>query len=371
MTQQSYAVIMAGGKGTRFWPLSRARRPKQLLKILSRKSLVRETLDRIVPLFGRDRILVVTVAEQYRALRKELAILPAKNFLIEPEGKNTAPCLGLAAIELSARNPDAVMVILPADHWVSDPAPFHRTLREAIGLAARSDSLVTIGIRPSYAETGYGYILKGTRLNGKTNIPAFRVRRFQEKPSAKKARQLIRLGSLWNSGIFAWKSSVLLEMLSRYNPPVFRGLTRIQKGAEGKALTSPNPALRALLRREYKKMPNISIDHSVLEKAGSAGRVWMVEANFAWSDVGSWAAVHRMLPRDKNGNAGTGKWLAIQSSNSLVHAPDRLVVLLGLNHAVVVDTNDALFVGDIRRAQEVRDLIGELKRQGFGRLTIR
>ncbi len=371
MKPQSYAVIMAGGKGTRFWPLSRPHHPKQLLKILSRRSLIRETVDRVLPLFGPKSTLVVTVAEHHRAVRKELPILPETNFIVEPQGNNTAPCIGLAALELARRDPDAVMTILPADHWVSNVDAFFHTVKSAVQLARKHDALVAIGIRPGYPETGYGYILKGKKIKGAGGAPSYRVRGFKEKPTQKKARRLMRLGSLWNSGIFVWKVSTILEMLGRFAPSITRGLRKIQEAAHGKGLGNPPARLRSVVRREYRKMPNISIDYAVLEKAGSEGRVLTLEGSFGWSDIGNWAAVHRMLPQDRSGNAGFGKWLGFQSKDCLVYSPDRLVALLGIQGIVVVDTADALLVADIKHSQEVKELVEELKRKGHGRYTVR
>jgi mannose-1-phosphate guanylyltransferase len=185
------------------------------------------------------------------------------------------------------------------------------------------------------------------------------------------AQQLIRQGSLWNSGIFVWKASTLLALLGRYQPAISSGLQRISKAAQGKSLGNPNLRLRAVMRQAYKKMTNISIDHAVLERAGSEGRVLALEGNFGWSDVGSWAAVHRMLRHDRDGNAGNGKWLGFGAKNCLVHAGDRLVVLLGVEDAVVVDTPDALLVGDLKRSQEIRELVEELKKKGYGSYTVK
>ena len=402
MIRNCYSVIIAGGKGTRFWPLSRSQRPKQLLKILSPKSLLAETAERAFPLGGKNQTLVVTVAEQLGALRRELRALPARNFLAEPQGKNTAPCIGLAALEVVRRNPAAVMIILPADHWVADVKAFQRTLRAACALAERQDQLITIGIRPDYPETGYGYIMKGKPLDPSTRAPAlaggsgsgfrptgvledatglplglhgkkppaaFRVRRFTEKPAIAKARRLMRQGSLWNSGIFVWKAATLLDLLARYRPEIAKGLDTIGKAAEGKTLSSSK--LRSVIAREYRKMASISIDYAVLEPAGAEGRVLTVEADFGWSDVGSWAAVHRMMHKDAHGNAGNGRWIGMGAKNCLVHAPDRLVVLLGLENTVVVDTPDALLVGDLNRSQEVRELVDELNKRGYGAYTVR
>jgi len=371
MKAHCYSVIIAGGKGTRFWPLSRAQRPKQLLKILSQKSLIDETVDRVLTLGGRARTLVVTVAEQVDAMRKELRGLPRSNFIAEPQGRNTAPCIGLAALEVIRRDPDGVMIVLPADHWVTNAKSFQRTLNTAVELAARQDQLITIGIRPDYPETGYGYIMKAKTANDKTKSAASQVNRFTEKPSAAVARKLIRQGSLWNSGIFVWKAQTLLGLLNRYQPAIGAALKNIAAAAKGKSLGNPSAHLHAVIAREYQKMPNISIDYAVLEKAGAEGKVLTVEADFGWSDVGSWAAVHRMMHKDVHGNAGNGRWVQLGAKNCLIHSADRLIVLLGIENAVVVDTPDALLVGDLRRSQEVRELVDQLQRQGHGHLTIK
>ncbi len=369
MPTNCFSVIIAGGKGTRFWPLSRARRPKQLLKILSRKSLLKETAERIHALSGRKQTLVVTISDQINALRRDLPELPKNSFLAEPVGKNTAPCIGLAALEVVRKNPDAVMIVLPADHWVADSARFRRALKAAVKLALRHDQLVTIGIRPDYPETGYGYIMKGKAIGAKT-ANAFVVKRFTEKPKLAVARRLLRQGSLWNSGIFVWKAATLLRMLSRYQPAIAKGLETIERAAKGRSLSRLTPKLRAIIAREYAKLPSLSIDFAVMEKAGAEGNVLTVEANFGWSDVGSWAAVHRMMKQDTDGNASAGRWFGLGAKNCLVHAPDRLVVLLGMENTVVVDTPDALLVGDLRRSQEVRDLVDALKRKGFASYTV-
>ena len=269
MKSSIFSVILAGGKGTRFWPLSRSLRPKQLLRILSPKTLIRETAERMFPLSGPERTLVVTVAAQLKDLARELRRVPRRNFIAEPQGKNTAPCIGLSALEVAARNPDGVMVVVPADHWVADPRAFRRTLENAARLAAASDHLVTIGIRPDYPETGYGYILKGRSLRSGKISGAALVKRFQEKPDGSTARRLIRHGALWNSGIFVWRAAVLLESLRRYQPAIAGLLEKIRAGTGGKSLTRPAPPLARFIARQYNLMPSISVDYAVLEKAGN------------------------------------------------------------------------------------------------------
>jgi mannose-1-phosphate guanylyltransferase len=368
MPKHYFCVIIAGGKGTRFWPLSRAGRPKQLLKIISRKSLLQETAERVYPLAGRHKTLVVTIADQVAALQHELKNLSRNNFIAEPQGKNTAPCIGLAALEVLRRDPDGIMIVLPADHWVRDNASLRRTLKAAADLARRHDQLITIGIRPEYPETGYGYILRGQRAADTTPAPFF-VERFTEKPTLAAARRLIRRRSLWNSGMFVWRASTLLDLVARYQPGIAAGLEAIKRAASGKGLANPGLKLRRVIAREYKTMPSLSIDYAVLEKAGSEGKVLTLEADFGWSDVGSWAAVHRMMQKDRNGNVSRGRWLGLGTRNSFIHAPDRLVVLLGMENAVVVDTSDALLVGDLSRSQDVRDIVEQLNRRGLGSYT--
>ena len=325
----------------------------------------------MLPLSGPERTLVVTVAEQLEDLGGELCDLPRRNFIAEPEGKNTAPCIGLSALEVATRDPEGIMLVVPADHWIADARGFRRTLKDAVELAAKGERLVTIGIRPDYPETGYGYILKGSVVRHGTIAGATAVKRFQEKPDDASARRLMRQGALWNSGMFAWRAAALLDALRRYQPAIAALLEKIRAACAGNSLTRPPPRLARLIAREYSRMPSISIDYAVLEKAAANGQVVTIEGNFGWSDIGSWSAVHRMMQRDDNGNAANGKWLGLGAKNCLIHAPDRLVVLLGMEDAVVVDTPDALLVGDLKRAQEVRELVGELKKKGLGSYTIK
>ncbi len=371
MKRQRYAVIMAGGRGTRFWPLSRVRRPKQLLKVLSRKSLIRETVDRIAPLFDLENILIVAVSDHFKAIRKELNMLPKSNFLLEPKGNNTAPCIGLAALEITARDPNAIMTVLPADHSISDVSSFRNKVKAASQLSEAHDALVTIGIQPSYPETGYGYILKGKAIKGTPRDPVYRVKAFKEKPTLKEATLQVQSGSLWNSGMFVWRVSTILTMLERYAPRIFRSLERIKQGVNGASLGTPGPKVRAILQREYGRMPSLSIDHAVLEKAGSTGKVMTMEAKFGWSDIGSWASLFKLLPHDREGNAAIGHWLGIYSKNCLIHSADRLVVLLGMQDTMVIDTPDALLVGDIKRSQDLREVIKILELKGYGRYLIK
>ncbi len=359
---------MAGGQGTRFWPISRSTRPKPLLKFLDSKSLIKTTVDRIAPLVGADHILIVTVSEQFRALRREIKSVPSRNFILEPYGRNTAPCIGLAATELISRDAQAIMIVLPADHWISDPGSFRRTLAACCKIVDRTHRLLTIGIKPRYPETGYGYIIKGKAVRGDNRLGAHSVKAFKEKPSLKTAQRLIRTGSLWNSGVFVWEAATILSMIKTYTPGIYRSLNGIQSKIGAKHLTSTAAEVRNILQREYKKMPDLSIDQGVLQKASSAAKVITVQGKFAWSDIGSWTSLHQLLPHDRQGNAALGQWLGIDSSGCLVHGGDRLVVLLGMRDTMVVDTRDAILVGDLNRVQEMRRVVKELELSGHGKL---
>lgn len=362
-----FAVIMAGGKGTRFWPLSRFDRPKQFLKILTRRTLLGETLGRVMPSFRRENVLVVAASEHFKQIRQELRSLPAGNLLVEPRGNNTAPCIGLAATEIAARNPNALMAVFPADHWILDAPAFRKTVRAALAVARRTDALVTIGIQPAYPETGYGYIRKGAPLAQPRGLSAYHVRAFQEKPNRTKALQLIRAGSLWNSGIFVWKASTLIELLERFAPAIFDGLKTIHE-ARGKGLGGVLPArLLSVLQKEYRRMPTVSIDHAVLEKAANAGKVVTIKADFGWSDLGSWESLHQLLPHDAAENAQVGKGLAVDARGCLSVSSQRLIVLLGVRNTVVVDSPDALLVADRARSQEIREVVRELQTRGYSR----
>jgi mannose-1-phosphate guanylyltransferase len=224
-----------------------------------------------------------------------------------------------------------------------------------------------VGIRPTYPETGYGYILKVKKAARGNDGSVYRVEGFAEKPPVKKALRLMRRGALWNSGIFIWRAATILEAIRQYAPVVADGLERIRKIARGRPLATLPSKDAAAFRREYRKMPNISIDYAVLEKAGSEGKVATLEADFGWSDVGNWDALHRMMPKDASGNAGTGRWLSFRSNNCLAYTNKRLVALLGMENTVVVDTPDAVLVADMKRSQEVKDLLDELARKGHSK----
>jgi mannose-1-phosphate guanylyltransferase len=344
---------MAGGSGTRFWPRSRGRLPKQLLPIVGRRSLLADTLARVRPLVGARRTWVVTASGHAAAVRREARGVPRGNVLVEPQGRNTAAAIALAALRLADDAPDAVMIVLPADHAVGDATAFRDTLARASELAATTDRLVTIGVPPTYPETGYGYIQVGEALEPATK-GAHAVARFIEKPDHERAAALIAGGDvLWNAGIFAWRVERIVAELRRWLPDLMTPLEAARRRGTATALA-----------RAYRGLPAISIDHGVLERAEHVG---VVRATFPWSDVGSWAAVADLWRDGDAANAVRGTAVMLDSAGCVVDAGTRLVALVGVRDLIVVDTPDAVLVCPTDRAQDVRLVVDELRRRRLGR----
>ena len=355
-----YAVIMAGGGGTRFWPWSRETRPKQVLPILSPRAMIRETVDRIQPLVPPERTLIVTSRSQVRQLHREVPRIPPENLLLEPVGKNTAPCLGLAAVHVQRTNPEAVMIVLPADHYIGAPDQFLHTLQRAAEFASREEYLITLGITPTGPETGYGYVQKGPVLGRVRETEVFRAKAFREKPTLQKAKAYLRRGDyLWNSGMFIWRVGVFWEALEKCLPRLHRDMQEL-KASLGKRRE------RKVLEKVYSRCPSISVDYGVMEKAPN---VALIEARFGWSDVGSWAVLWNIWPRDPAGNVciqgGKSKILTLDSSGCVVRGEKSLIAVLGLKDTVVVEAGDALLVCPRDRSQDVRRILQELKQRGW------
>jgi mannose-1-phosphate guanylyltransferase len=353
-----YPVIMAGGSGTRFWPLSRKNRPKQFLALAGDEPLLAATVTRLPPLAKAKETFIVCGPAHAAAARKMLPKLPEQNFIVEPCARNTAPCVGLAALHVARKDERGVIVMLPADHHISKPAAFREAVASAADLASRG-VIATIGIKPSRPETGYGYLKIGPRLAArgrKGKGAAHKVERFVEKPDVvTAARYLADGGYLWNSGIFAFRADVILEEIRRAMPVLGEQLDAID-AAFGK------PTYKKTLARIFPECPSISIDYGVMEKSK---RIAVVPADFGWSDVGSFAALPDVKPTDRLGNVAEGDAVVVDAHNVVVLAKGgRPVAVVGIDDVVVVDAGDAVLVCRRDRAQDVRQAVEELSRRG-------
>ncbi len=352
-----YAVIMAGGSGTRFWPMSREKMPKQLLKIGGEDTLIQQTVDRVLPLIDRKSVFIVTnqgiAGDIERQLAERFGGSWAQNFIREPQAKNTAPALGLSAVHLNRIDPEGIMIVLSADHAIKNPGAFLSCLSAAAG-AARQGYLVTLGIKPGRPETGYGYIKAGAACSEPGISGVFRVERFVEKPDRPTAEEYLRSGQYyWNSGMFVWKVSTFLEEVARHMPALNDGLREIQK-----AIGSGREA--DTIREVFSRLPSESVDYGIMEKTSRAA---VVPADIGWSDVGSWTALEEVTEKDGQGNIITGNVINIGSTDSVIYADQRLVATIGLKDAVVVDTPDATLVCTKERAQDVKKVVDELKKR--------
>ena len=357
MNRHDYAVIMAGGGGTRLWPVSRKDRPKQLLPLLDDETLFQSTVGRLKGMFAMEHILVVTVEQQAHEMQKQVPEIPADNFLLEPAPRGTASVVGLTAAVLTKRDPEATMAILPADHYIRNTDLF-RYLLDAAFDVARDDYLVTLGITPSYASTAYGYIQQGEPLDGNYKYPAYRVAQFNEKPDEKSAHEFLRKGDhSWNSGMFVWKADVILSEIRGQMPELSSALERTSAAwgtsEQGRMLESCWNTLKIE-----------TIDYGVMEHAR---RVAVLPAGgLGWNDVGSWDTLFDVLASDANGNVSTmPQHLSFDTHNTLVYGKngERLIVTIGMDDTVIVDTGDVLLVCKADQAQKVRDVVEHLKEQ--------
>jgi mannose-1-phosphate guanylyltransferase len=358
-TLLAHAVILAGGRGTRFWPRSRIRTPKQLLNIVGGDTMLEQTAARLAPLFPAARQWVVTNSEQAAAVRRQLPRVAPSHILAEPVGRNTAAAIGLAAAHLlhggMGTENDAIMAVLPADHYIGKPSRYLKIVRAALHVAHASGSLVVLGIPPSRPETGFGYI---ERARGKAldagGIPVFSVRRFTEKPALERARKYVSSGRyFWNAGMFFWRVSTFLANLEKFLPKTHDALMRLA-GEIG------TPRYARTLARIYPKLENISVDYAILEPATSraaAPSVFVLPAEVGWSDIGSWAAVYELLARKNRENVSAGRHVAINAHGNFLWSPKKFVAAVGIRDLVVVETEDALLLCPRDRAQDVGKIV--------------
>lgn len=349
-------VIMSGGSGTRFWPLSRTARPKQFLTFGGDRTLLQSTADRCAPLIPGGRMWVVTNALQAEETRRQLPEAPGAQVLVEPIGRNTAPCVGLAALRLVRDDPDAVMAVMPADHAISPSDVFRHALEQAAGLVAEDPQrLVLFGVRPTYAATGFGYIEQGEPL--RDGSVGRRVQSFREKPNHETAAGYLQAGRyLWNCGIFVWKAQTILDRLAEFEPELKAGLDRIVNG--------PEAEFPARMAAEFPELKSISIDYAVLERAQN---VCVLEAPFQWDDVGSWEALSRLEGTDGDGNTVVGPHCGLGTHGCLIQSrPGHLIATVDVDDLLIVHTPDATLVTRRGDEQALRRIIEELKSRGLG-----
>jgi mannose-1-phosphate guanylyltransferase len=352
-----YAVIMAGGVGTRFWPRSREKTPKQLLEIVDKGTMIQNTVQRISDLIEPKNILIVTNKVQKQSISKQLPNVPDENIIEEPLGRNTAPCIGLAGLFVRRMDPDAVMVVLPADHIMHDEEEFRRVLRLAIWVAYESGKLITVGIQPTRPETGYGYIQvvdEDDKTNPYFSRGVYKVKTFAEKPNATTAKQFLQSGDfLWNSGIFIWRVDTIMTEIGKHLPEVYSELLKIDEAVGGEKFDN-------ILETAYRTIRGISIDYGVMEKAKE---VYVLKGNFGWSDVGSWDEVYRISGKDDDGNSVTGQTFLQNTKNTLVYAGDKFVATIGVDNLIVIATDDAVLVCKQGQTQDVKEIVDYLRRK--------
>jgi mannose-1-phosphate guanylyltransferase len=367
MPTKFYPVILAGGRGTRFWPLSRKKRAKQLLALDSKQTMIQQTVSRLLRITPSKQFWVITNADLRPEILRQLPKLRPDQIIAEPLGRNTAPAIGLAAFILERADPDAVIGLFPSDHVISNEERFRELMSEGIEIAASGENIVVLGIEPTRPETGYGYIEAGSLAAGN----ARHVRRFTEKPNAERAEEFVRTGNFyWNSGMFLWSARTLANALREHLPKTASLLEQIAASYGTRKFSST-------LRRLYRKCENISIDYAVLEPRSAKGEqesnIFCLRADFGWNDLGSWTALHehqvaKQTPPDGNLISAQGIF-TLNASGNYVHAPGKFVAVVGLNDAVVVETDDALLITTRASAQDVATVVKYLDEKKLKRLV--
>lgn len=353
-----HAVIMAGGSGTRFWPLSRKRLPKQFLKLYGERSLLQQAFDRIVELVGPAGVSIITNVLQVEQTVQQLPELASANIIGEPCGRDTAACIGLAAALVLQKDPGAHMIVLAADHLIQPTSAFHRAVQAADALVRQHpEALVTFGIPPTRPATGYGYLRRDEAIGELEQTPIYRLKSFHEKPDLATAERFLSAGEYyWNSGIFCWRAATILGEIQRCVPTLHRAINAI-------ADAWPTPQRDRVFREQYEPLKKISIDYAVMEQAQS---VYMVEAPFQWDDVGSWLALERVHRPDEHGNVVLGTHRGHQTTGCIVVGNDQhLVATIGVRDLIVVHTPDVTLVADRRDEQSVKQLLARLEAEGF------
>lgn len=350
-----FGIIMAGGAGERFWPLSRRNKPKQILNLSGETTLLDEAIARLEPIIPKENIFVATSKELKPNILKYSQKVLKDNFICEPIGRNTAPCLGLAAIYLRKRFGDPTMAVMTADHKIQDLDVFMKTINVACDHAEKANDIVVFGIAPSRPEVGYGYVEAAEEVKNDSDLKIYKVKQFREKPNFKLATEFVKKGNFyWNSGMFVWRVSTLLAEFEKSMPEIYEGLLEIEK-----AIDTPNED--AVLDEVFAKFPKISIDYGIMENADN---VCVIKSEFRWDDIGSWNSIERIREKDEKGNIIQGDCIALSTKNSIIYnmAKDKKIVAsLGANNLIIVLTDDAVLICDRERDQQVKDIVTELK----------
>lgn len=353
-----HAVIMAGGGGTRFWPRSRQKRPKQFLALAGERTLLQQAVERVEAQVPPERTWIITAAVHRETTAEQLPALPRDRVVGEPVGRDTAAAIGLGAALVAREDPRAVMLVTPADHVIEPVQEFRRAAHVAAQMAEEQPgALITVGIPPTYPASGYGYIHRGPELTNRQGVGVFRVRGFREKPNAELAEQMLATGEyFWNSGIFAWRAATILQALKERQPRLHAAVGRIAEAWD-------TPEREHVLRGEYEALDRISIDYAVMEHARE---VLVVQAPFRWDDVGSWLALERMHPQDAAGNTALAPHVGINTKNCVVAAdPGTLVATVGVDNLLIVQDGDAILVADRREEANIRQVVEQLKKRGL------
>nr|WP_154984692.1 mannose-1-phosphate guanylyltransferase [Paenibacillus xylanexedens] len=347
-------VIMAGGKGERFWPKSRTNLPKQFLNISGNKSMIQQSIARLEKMVDISRIFIVTNELYAELIKAQIPTLPADNIIIEPVGRNTAPCIGLASIIIEDRFPDSTMIVIPSDHIIENEEGFVKILKAAVEVANDNENLVTLGIQPTYPETGYGYIESSNQTTEVNELSVHKVSQFVEKPDLVTAQSYLEAGNfLWNSGIFVWKVDTIRHYIQELMPEMHDVLETMKV-----ALDLENRD--EIIRSEFLKMPDQSIDYGIMEKVSN---IYVIPCVFGWDDVGSWTALERINELDENGNVIRGNILNLDTKRCIIESNGKLIATLGIEDLIVVDTEDVTLICTKEKAQEVKLLLKELRMQ--------
>ncbi len=348
MTNKCYAVIMAGGRGERFWPLSKKTLPKPFIPLLKKETMIQETVERIKPLIPEERIIIVLSQDHFPVAQQQLPEIPVENFVIEPFGRDTAACIGLASLYIGRKDKDASMIVLAADHLIDDREAFFRTVTSSLKFLASNDYIVTVGIKPTRPETGYGYIELGEKLGSIDNESFFGVKKFVEKPRLSTASDYLKTDRYcWNSGMFIWRNSTIQKSLSVYMPELWDGLMRINEclGSEKE---------EEVIKKEFSQFARVSVDYGVLEKAS---QVVVIPASFNWDDVGTWTALERVYSLDESDNVVVGKHVGRDTHGCIVFSRDQLVATLGVKDLVIVHAKGKILVCHKEKAPYLKEIV--------------